>query len=146
MAKRGRLVELQNKEQLQKDILQSWLVSAWVYPAETPKGGTLLRVTPGGRLKMRRRIGELEKSLGVQGRDILKQEQEGTLPVERDKIELAMLIHAYTFERALMEIEGMPLGTSAVTLEEPTPEGSEETTDPPADSAAPEEQDSPPAS
>lgn len=139
-------MELQNKEQLQKDILQSWLVNAWAYPVETPKGGTLLRVTPGGRLKMRRRIGELERSLGVQGRDILKQEEEGTLTIERDKIELAMLVRAYTFERALMEIEGMPLGTSAVTLEEPTPEGSQETTIPLADSAAPEEQGSPPAS
>ncbi|MDX6381308.1 MAG: hypothetical protein QOI57_2332 [Rubrobacteraceae bacterium] len=120
-------MELQNKEQLKVEILQSWLKSAWVYPMEGPGNQTFLRLTPGGRLKMRRRIGELETSLGVKGRDVSKQEEAGTLPVERDTLELAMMVQAYTSERRFMESQGAPLGTAAVTLEDDASEESEET-------------------
>lgn len=122
-------MELQNKEQIKLDILQSWLKSAWVYPVHDPEDKTFLRLTPGGRLKLRRRIGELEKSLSVKGSDILKQEEAGTLPAERDKLELAMMVEAYTSERQFIESQGTSLGTAAVTLEEDTaPEESEEAT------------------
>ena len=57
-------MELQNKDQLKTEILQSWLKGAWVYPMQGPEEQTFLRLTPGGRLKMRRRIGELESALG----------------------------------------------------------------------------------
>ena len=119
-------MELKNKEQLKTEILQSWLKSAWVYPMEGPEKQTFLRLTPGGRLKMRRRIGELEKSLGVKRSDVSKQEEAGTLPVERDKLELAMMVQAYTSERRFIESQGTSLGTSAVTVEDPTPEDSED--------------------
>ena len=118
-------MELQNKEQLKTEILQSWLKSAWVYPMQGPEDQTILRLTPGGRLKMRRRIGELEKSLGVKGSDVSKQEEAGTLPVERDNLELAMMIQAYTSERRFIESQGTSLGTAAITLEDPTPEDPE---------------------
>jgi hypothetical protein len=118
-------MELQNKEQLKTEILQSWLKSAWVYPMQGPEDQTILRLTPGGRLKMRRRIGELEKSLGVKGSDVSKQEEAGTLPVERDNLELAMMIQAYTSERRFIESQGTSLGTAAITLEDPTSEGPE---------------------
>jgi hypothetical protein len=111
-------MELQNKDQLKTEILQSWLKSAWVYPMEGPENQTVLRLTPGGRLKMRRRIGELESTLGVEGSDLLKQEEAGTLPVERDKLELAMMVQAYTSERRFIESQGTSLGTAAVTLKE----------------------------
>jgi hypothetical protein len=115
-------MELQNKDQLKTEILQSWLKSAWVYP---PENQTVLRLTPGGRLKMRRRIGELESTLGVEGSDLLKQEEAGTLPVERDKLELAMMVQAYTSERRFIESQGTSLGTAAVTLkDDATLEGS----------------------
>ena len=119
-------MELKNKEQLKTEILQSWLKSAWVYPMQGPEDQTILRLTPGGRLKMRRRIGELEKSLGVKGSDVSKQEEAGTLPVERDNLELAMMIQAYTSERRFIESQGTSLGTAAITLEGPTPEGPED--------------------
>jgi len=119
-------MELKNKEQLKTEILQSWLKSAWVYPMQGPEDQTILRLTPGGRLKMRRRIGELEKSLGVNGSDVSKQEEAGTLPVERDNLELAMMIQAYTSERRFIESQGTSLGTAAVTLEDPTSEGPED--------------------
>jgi hypothetical protein len=64
---------------------------------------------------MRRRIGELESALGVEGSDLLKQEEAGTLPVERDKLELAMMVQAYTSERRFIESQGTSLGTAAVT-------------------------------
>jgi hypothetical protein len=118
-------MELKNKEQLKTEILQSWLKSAWVYPMQGPEDQTILRLTPGGRLKMRRRIGELEKSLRVKGSDVSKQEEAGTLPVERDNLELAMMIQAYTSERRFIESQGTSLGTAAITLEDPTPEGPE---------------------
>jgi hypothetical protein len=70
---------------------------------------------------MRRRIGELESALGSQGSDLLKQEEAGTLPVERDKLELAMMVQAYTSERRFIESQGTSLGTAAVTLEDATP-------------------------
>jgi hypothetical protein len=127
MAKRRRLMELKNKEQLKTEILQSWLRSAWVYPMQGPENQTFLRLTPGGRLKMRRRIGDIEESLGVKGNEVLKQEEAGTLPAERDKLELAMMVQAYTSERRFMESQGTSLGTAAVTLEEDAPEETGET-------------------
>ena len=121
------MMELKNKEQLKTEILQSWLRSAWVYPMQGPENQTFLRLTPGGRLKMRRRIGDIEESLGVKGNEVLRQEEAGTLPVERDKLELAMMVQAYTSERRFMESQGTSLGTSAVTLEEDAPEETGET-------------------
>ena len=118
-------MELQNKDQLKTEILQSWLKGAWVYPMQGPEEQTFLRLTPGGRLKMRRRIGELESALGVEGSDLLKQEEAGTLPVERDKLELAMMVQAYTSERRFIESQGTSLGTAAVTLEDDSPEETE---------------------
>ena len=120
-------MELQNKEQLKTEILQSWLKSAWVYPMQGPENQTVLRLTPGGRLKMRRRIGELESVLGVEGSTLLKQEEAGALPVERDKLELAMMVQAYTSERHFIESQGTSLGTAAVTLEETVSEETGET-------------------
>jgi hypothetical protein len=114
-------VELKNKEQLKTEILQSWLKSAWVYPVKGPEDKTFLRLTPGGRLKMRRRIGEFEKSLGIKGGDVLEQEEAGTLPVERDKLELAMMVAAYTSERRFIESQGASLGTAAITIEDAAP-------------------------
>ena len=122
-------MELKNKEQLKTEILQSWLKSAWVYPVRGPEDRTFLRLTPGGRLKMRRRIGELEKALGVEGSDALKQEEAGTLSVERDKIELAMMVQAYTSERHFIESQGASLGTAAVTLEDAELEEPEKNTE-----------------
>ncbi len=122
-------MELKNKEQLKTEILQSWLKSAWVYPMQGPEDRTFLRLTPGGRLKMRRRIGEFEESLGVKGSDILKQEEAGTLPAERDKLELAMMVQLYTSERRFIESQGTSLGTAAITLEDAEDTG--ETTEPP---------------
>jgi hypothetical protein len=117
-------MELKNKEQLKTEILQSWLRSAWVYPVQGPEDRTLLRLSPGGRLKMRRRIGEFEKALGVKGAEILKQEEAGTLPAERDKLELAMMVQAYTSERRFIESQGATLGTAAITLgDDVAPEG-----------------------
>ena len=86
-----------------------------------PEDKTFLRLTPGGRLKMRRRIGELEESLGVKGSDLLKQEEAGTLPAERDKLELAMMVQSYTSERQFMESQGASLGTAAVAIEDTAP-------------------------
>lgn len=120
-------MELKNKEQLKAEILQSWLKSAWIYPVQGPENQTFLRLSPGGRLKMRRRIGELESSLGVKGSDVLKQEEAGNLPVERDKLELAMMVQAYTSERRFMESQGASLGTAAVTLEDVPAEQPEDT-------------------
>ena len=111
-------MELRNKEELKNEILQYWLRSAWVYPFEGPDERTYLRLTPGGRLKIRRRIGELESALGVEGADLARQEEDGTLPVERDRLELAMMVQAYDTERRLIQSQGATLGTPAVTLEE----------------------------
>jgi len=111
-------MELRNKEELRSEILQSWLRSAWVYPFQGPDEHTYLRLTPGGRLKMRRRIGELERVLGVEGAELARQEQAGTLPAERDRLELAMMVQAYDTERRLIQSQGAVLGTPAVTLEE----------------------------
>ncbi len=111
-------MELKNKEELKTEIVQSWLGSAWIYPVRGPEDRTYLRLTPGGRLKMRRRIGELEASLGAKGTDLLKQEEAGTLPVERDRLELAMMVAVYTSERRFIKSQGGALGTAAVTLEE----------------------------
>ena len=111
-------MELRNKEELRSEILQSWLRSAWVYPFQGPDERTYLRLTPGGRLKMRRRIGELERILGIEGAVLARQEQAGTLPAERDRLELAMMVQAYDTERRLIQSQGAVLGTPAVTLEE----------------------------
>jgi hypothetical protein len=124
-------MELRDKEQLKMEILQSWLKSAWVYPMRGPEDRTFLRLTPGGRLKMRRRIAEFERSLGVKGGDVLKQEEAGTLPADRDKLELAMMVQAYTSERRFIESQGASLGTAAVTLEDVAPEDPGETAEPP---------------
>jgi hypothetical protein len=110
-------MELRNKEELRNEILQHWLGSAWVYPVQGPDERTYLRLTPGGRLKIRRRIGELESALGVEGADLARQEEDGTLPVERDRLELAMMVQAYDTERRLIQSQGATLGTPAVTLE-----------------------------
>ena len=115
-------MELKNKEELKTEILQSWLRSAWVYPVRGPKDQVFMRLTPGGRLKMRRGIGELESALGVKGTDVLEQEEAGTLPLERDRLELAMMVQAYTSERRFIESQGGTLGTAAVTLDEAAPE------------------------
>jgi hypothetical protein len=116
-------MELKDKDQLRNEILQSWLKSAWVYPVQGPSERTYLRLTPGGRLKMRRRIGELEGALGVEGEDLARQEEEhGSLPAERDKLELAMMVQVYSSERRFIQRQGGSLGTPAVTLEEPASE------------------------
>ncbi len=119
-------MELKNKEQLKTEILQSWLKSAWVYPMHGPQEQTVLRLTPGGRLKMRRRIGALENALGIKANDALKQEEAGTLPVERDQLELAMMVQAYASERQFIQSQGTSLGTAAVTFEEASSTGLED--------------------
>ena len=119
-------MELRNKVELRNEILQYWLRSAWVYPFQGPDERTYLRLTPGGRLKMRRRIGELEKTLGVGGEDLARQEEAGTLPAERDKLELAMMVQAYTSERQFIQSQGGSLGTPVVTLEESGGEDTDE--------------------
>ncbi len=111
-------MELQNKDEIRNEILQLWLRSAWVYPFEGPDGKSYLRLTPGGRLKIRRRIGELEKSLGVEGEELARQEEAGTLPIERERLELAMMVQAYDSERRFIQSQGGVLGTPAVALEE----------------------------
>ena len=113
-------MELKGKEELRNEILQYWLRSAWVYPFEGPDERTYLRLTPGGRLKLRRRIAELEKALGVDGAELARQDEAGTLPVERDRLELAMMVQAYDTERRLLGSQGAALGTPAVTLGEET--------------------------
>jgi len=121
-------MELKNKEELRNEILQGWLRSAWVYPFEGPDERTYLRLTPGGRLKMRRRIGELERTLGVDGPELARQEEAGTLPVERVRLELAMMVQAYDTERRLIQSQGATLGTPVVTLEDPDQEAGQDTT------------------
>lgn len=111
-------MELKNKEDLRSEILQLWLKSAWVYPMEGPDGQTYLRLTPGGRLKMRRRIPELENSLGVSGNELAEQEEAGNLPAERDKLELAMMVQSYISERQFIQSQGNVLGTPAVEMKE----------------------------
>src|SRR5215204_3262241 len=121
-------MELKNKEELRNEILQYWLRSAWVYPFEGADERTYLRLTPGGRLKMRRRIGELERALGVDGPELVRQEEAGTLPVERDRLELAMMVQAYDTERRLIQSQGATLGSPVVTLEDPEQESDQDTT------------------
>jgi hypothetical protein len=121
-------MELKNTEEIKNEILQSWLQSAWVYPFQGPDGRTYLRLTPGGRLKLRRRIGELERVLGVEGAELARQEQEGTLLAERDRLELAMMVQAYDTERRFMQSQGASLGTPVVTLEEQEGETAPDTT------------------
>ncbi len=111
-------MELKNQEEIKNEILQRWLRSAWVYPVEGPDNQMYLRLTPGGRLKMRRRIGELESSLGVSGEETAKQEEAGTLPIEREKLELAMMVQSYTSERRFIQSQGTALGTAAVEMAE----------------------------
>ena len=111
-------MELKDTGQLRNEILQTWLKSAWVYPVQGPEERTYLRLTPGGRLKMRRRIGELEETLGVEGEELARQEEAGSLPAEREKLELAMMVQAYTSERRFIQSQGASLGTPAVAFEE----------------------------
>lgn len=111
-------MELKNQDEVRREILQTWLKNAWVYPE---RGGeeTFLRLTPGGRLKMRRLISEREKALGVKGSDLARQDEEGTLPVEREKMELAMMVQAYSSERRFIESQGGSLGSTDVSLAAP---------------------------
>jgi hypothetical protein len=111
-------LELKGKDDLKTEILQSWMGRAWVYPVRAQDERPYLRLTPGGRLKMRRRISELEASTGMSGADALKGDRENTLPLERDKLELAMMVQAYSSERRLIESQGIPLGPTAVKLED----------------------------
>ncbi|TCJ19810.1 hypothetical protein E0L93_02295 [Rubrobacter taiwanensis] len=111
-------MELKNKDQIRNEILQSWVKDAWMTPVRGPNNQVFLRLTPGGRLKVRRRIKELEERLGVSGSELAKQDEENTIPVEREKLELAMMVRAYTSERKLMEAQGITLGPAAVSLEE----------------------------
>ncbi len=119
-------MELKDPNQLKNEILQSWLRSAWVYPLQGPDERTYLRLTPGGRLKMRRRIAELEEALGVEGEELARQEEAGSLPAERDKLELAMMVQAYSSERRFIQSQGGALGTPAVTIEEQAAEEADE--------------------
>src|SRR5215212_1658982 len=121
-------MELRNKEELRSEILQYWLRSSWIYPFEGPDERTYLRLTPGGRLKMRRRIAELEKTLVVEGTELARQEEAGTLPVERDRLELAMMVLAYDTERRLIQSQGATLGTPVVTLEDTEEEDGQDAT------------------
>lgn len=111
-------MELKTKDEIRNEILQEWLRNAWVYPQQGPDEQQYLRLTPGGRLKLRRRIGEMESSLGLSGRELLKQEETGELPAEREKLELAMAVQAYTSERQLIQSQGGSLGASAVSFGE----------------------------
>jgi len=120
------VMELKDTGQLRNEILQTWLRSAWVYPVQGPDERTYLRLTPGGRLKMRRRIGELEEALGVEGEELARQEEAGSLPAEREKLELAMMVQAYTSERRFIQNQGGSLGTPAVALEGPGGEDTDE--------------------
>jgi len=120
------VMELKDIGQLRNEILQTWLRSAWVYPVQGPDERTYLRLTPGGRLKMRRRIGELEEALGVEGEELARQEEAGSLPAEREKLELAMMVQAYTSERRFIQNQGGSLGTPAVALEGPGGEDTDE--------------------
>ena len=124
-------MELQNQEDIRNEILQSWLRSAWVYPMQGPNEQTFLRLTPGGRLKMRRRIGELESSLGESGEELAKQEEAGTLNADRERLELAMMVQAYSSERRFIQSQGGTLGTPAVTYEQEGPASSEQGIQPP---------------
>ncbi|WP_047864349.1 hypothetical protein [Rubrobacter aplysinae] len=126
-------MELKTKDEIRNEILQEWLRNAWVYPQQGPDEQQYLRLTPGGRLKLRRRIGEMESSLGVSGRELLGQEETGELPAEREKLELAMAVQAYTSERQLIQSQGGSLGSSAVSSAQETgeePGGSGEETPP----------------
>lgn len=120
-------MELKTKDEIRNEILQEWLRNAWVYPQQGPDEQQYLRLTPGGRLKLRRRIGEMESSLGLSGRELIKQEEAGEIPAEREKLELAMAVQAYTSERQLIQSQGGNLGASAVSTAEKT--GEEETGD-----------------
>lgn len=109
-------MELKDNSQLKAEILQAWIRGAWVVPAEGPQGQTFLRPTLGGRLKMRRRIQELEKQLGIDGRELARQEEAGTLPPEQTKLELAMMVQAYMSERRFIENQGITLGSAAIQM------------------------------
>lgn len=118
-------MELQNKEDVKNEILQGWLKVAWVYPADGPDERVYLRLTPGGRLKMRKRIREFEAATGESGPELARQEEAGTLPVEKDKMELAMMVQAYSSERKFIQSQGQSLGTAGVEYETGDTEGSE---------------------
>lgn len=124
----GSKVELQSNDEMRGRFLQSWLKNAWVYPVEGAGEQTFLRLTPGGRLKMRRRIKELEASLGVSGVELAKQEADGTIATDPEKMELAMMISAYTSERDFIARQGQSLGTAAVVVDEESSPSTDEAT------------------
>ncbi len=124
----GSKVELQSNDEVRERLLQSWLKNAWVYPVEGAGEQTFLRLTPGGRLKMRRRIKEFEASLGVSGTELAKQEADGTLDADPKKMELAMMVSAYASERDFIASQGQSLGTSAVVVDEEPDPSTDETT------------------
>lgn len=111
-------MELQNTDDVRNEILQGWLRNAWVQPVDGPNEQVYLRLTPGGRLKMRRKIKELENSLGESGAELAKQEDAGTPPVEREKLELAMMAQAYISERKFIQRQGGSLGSAIVEVED----------------------------
>ena len=111
-------MELKSKDEIRNEILQEWLRNAWVYPQQGPDEQSYLRLTPGGRLKLRRRIGELESATGLASREAMQQDEEGNLPIEREKLELAMAVQAYASERQLIQSQGGSLGTSVISPEE----------------------------
>ncbi|WP_162924326.1 hypothetical protein [Rubrobacter indicoceani] len=120
-------MELQNREEIKTEILQGWLRAAWIYPMDGPEEQVYLRLTPGGRLKMRKRMKELEAETGQSGADLARQEEAGTLPVERGRMELAMMVQAYSSEREFIQSQGQALGKAAVEYRTKNPGG------PPAD-------------
>lgn len=111
-------MELKTRDQIREEILQEWLRNAWIYPQQGPDEQQYLRLTPGGRLKLRRKIEEMEASLELSGRELLKQDEAGELPAEREKMELAMAVQAYASERQLIQSQGGSLGASAVSFTE----------------------------
>lgn len=111
-------MELKSKDELKREILETWMGKAWVYPVSGPDERPYLRLTPGGRLKMRRRIGELEAATGLKGTQALEQDRDETLPAEREKLELAMMVQAYDSERRLIASQGIPLAPAAVQVED----------------------------
>ncbi|MGI8650594.1 MAG: hypothetical protein ACR2KW_09490 [Rubrobacter sp.] len=110
-------MELQNREEVKTEILQGWLRKAWVYPVDGPDERVYMRLTPGGRLRMRKRIKEFEAATGESGAELARQEEAGTLPIEKDKMELSMMVQAYVSERDFIQSQGQTLGSSATEYE-----------------------------
>ena len=70
--------------------------------------------------------------MGVKGTEVADQQEAATLAAERDKLELAMMVHAYTSERRFIESQGTALGTAAIELEEAAAENPSGPAAPPA--------------